>query len=65
MTQAVATDAAGHITVVTATEHVIPQIETGTQLTHHRFADPVTSDAYLNRVRATLLTRQLQRLGAA
>ena len=65
VTQAVSTNTAGYVTVVTATEHVMLRIETGTQLTHHRFADPVTSDAYLNRVRATLLTRQLQRLGAA
>ncbi len=65
VTQAVATDATGSITVVTATEHALPQVESATDLTHLRFADPVTSDAYLNRVRATLLTRQLQRLEAA
>lgn len=65
VTQAVATDATGQVKVVTATEHVMPQIETATQLTQLRFADPVTSDAYLNRVRATLLARQLQRLEAA
>lgn len=65
VTQAVATDAAGRVTVVTATEHAMPQVETGTALTQLSFADPVTSDAYLNRVRAILLPRQLQRMGGA
>ena len=65
VTQAVATDATGRAVVVTATEYAMPQIEAGLSLSHLRFADPVTSDAYLNRVRATLLERQLHRLGGA
>jgi aerobic carbon-monoxide dehydrogenase medium subunit len=71
VTQAIASDAMGRTVVVTATEYALPQVEvmrgadaTGTTLSDLRFADPVTSDAYLNRVRRHLFTQQLSRLGA-
>ncbi len=72
LTQAVAVDADGNGRVVTATEHVAPRVETlerwrpaGGQLASQAFGDPVTSDTYLNQVRAVLFDRQIARLGAA
>ena len=72
MTQAVARDATGRGRVVTATEHVVPQIlelDAGSppeaKFATRAFADPVTGDAYLRRASGIFLARQLQRMGAA
>ena len=70
MTQAVALDAIGAGRVVTATEHVVPRVQevSGGAVAPSPaqiFGDPVTGDAYLQRVSAVFLQRQLQRTRAA
>ena len=67
MTQAVAVDAAGLGRIVTSTEYVVPVVRTLplAPQADDLIGDPVTSAAYLTRMRRVLLARQLQRLGAA
>ncbi len=68
-TQAAAIDAAGEGRLVTATEHVRPHIvpiRNGSPIpagTPIAFGDPVTSDAYLNRLAAVLAARHIKSLG--
>ena len=72
MTQAVALDATGAGRIVTATEHAVPQLQpllagkpAGWQLHDKVFDDPITSDAYLNRIRRIIYDRQRARMEAA
>lgn len=69
MTQALAVDMQGNGRIVTATEHVVPRMVAvigcapGTAFGTARYADPVTSDDYINRVSRVLCLRQLERVG--
>lgn len=71
LTQALSLDADGNGHIVTATEHVIPQIATVAAGQLHdqfgtaTFGDPVTSDAYISRVAGVLASRQFDRLSKA
>ena len=72
MTQAVALDATGQGRMVTATEHAVPRIQNlqaaaqeGGPMPAHQFKDPVTGDAYLNRVSRVIYERQRVLMGAA
>jgi carbon-monoxide dehydrogenase medium subunit len=66
MTQAVARDGAGEGRIVTSTEHIVPLVRAlADESPPTKFGDPVTGDAYLRNVSATLLSRQLERMRAA
>lgn len=69
MTQAISIDAEGNGRVVTATEYIVPRVSaimkgaTDATFASAGCGDPVTSDAYVNRVARVFAARQLARLG--
>ena len=71
MTQALALDADGGGRLALATAYGqtrVFEIRNGAlapEASGPAFGDPVTSDAYLRRVRGVLLARQIERMGAA